>query len=382
MFHVLRYDTNQVPKTKQSPTQVSSFVELLNIIDTQTRDGAYLSIQDIENTYVSMLLLGGTEALENHSPAFTRQWLKDRILSELPHVKSVRQRNMRSPAVLYYPEACDADMLQTAIRTADDTESMKHFYQTARLLRQRIEQFTKKVKTSSSIVVTSTLEHVPVELYTMIRWIMAGPADKLQTEVRTTIVDRGALTLSQNLMLGFKSKRQVTYKPSDEGAGFRSQQAREKPQLVGLALTIHHDTTNKKRVNLLNAQGHCASYSRALIMETALANAVVENTKQFQGLYVPPFLKKGAFVFFASDNTDFAEDTADGKGTTHGTVIAVYQKADAPGEPITPPLRICETKSKSLLVTPYHTAMLPCEKSQKQLQRRSGRGSAASTTLV
>ena len=110
VFHVLRYDTNQAPKTKQSPTQVSSFVELLNIIDTQTRDGAYLSIQDIENIYVSMLHLTGTEALENHSPAFTRQWLKDRILSELPHVKSVRQRNMRSPAVLYCPEACDADM--------------------------------------------------------------------------------------------------------------------------------------------------------------------------------------------------------------------------------------------------------------------------------
>ena len=101
-------------------------------------------------------------------------------------------------------------MLQTAIRTADDTESMKNHYPSARLLRQRIEQFTKTVKTSSSIVVTSTLEDVPVELYTMIRWIMAGPADKLQTEVRTTIVDRGALTLSQNLMFGFKSKRQVT----------------------------------------------------------------------------------------------------------------------------------------------------------------------------
>ena len=229
-------------------------------------------------------------------------------------------------------------MLQTAIRIADYTESMNTLYQSAILLRQRIEQFTKTVKTSSSIVVTSTLEDVPVELYTMIRWIMAGPADKLQTEVRTTIVDRGALTLSQNLMFDFKSKRQVTYKPSDEGAGFRSQQARENPQVLRLALTIHHDTRNKKRVNLLTAQGHCASYSRALIMETALVNAVVENTKQCQGLYVPPFFKKGTFIFFASDNTDFAEDTADGKGTTHGTVTAIYQKADAPGEPITPPL--------------------------------------------
>ena len=35
-------------------------------------------------------------------------------------------------------------------------------------------------------------------------------------------------------------------------------------------------------------------------------------------MYVPPFLKKGTFVCFAADNTDFAEDTVDGKGTTHG----------------------------------------------------------------
>jgi len=73
-------------------------------------------------------------------------------------------------------------------------------------------------------------------------------------------------------------------------------------------------------------------------METALANALVENTKQFHGLYVPPFLKKGTFVFFVADNTDFAEDTADGKGTTHGTLTAVYQRVDAPGEQITPPI--------------------------------------------
>jgi hypothetical protein len=35
---------------------------------------------------------------------------------------------------------------------------------------------------------------------------------------------------------------------------------------------------------------------------TALANAVVENTKQFHIIYVPPFLKKGKFLFFAIDN--------------------------------------------------------------------------------
>lgn len=125
---------------------------------------------------------------------------------------------------------------------------------------------------------TSILDDVPVELYSMIRWIMAGPAEQFQTRVRASIVDQAALTLSQHLMFGFKSKRQMSYKPSDEDAGFQSQQDTENPQAVGLALTIHHDMRNKKLLDLI-AQGYCISYSHALIMEMALANAVVENTK-------------------------------------------------------------------------------------------------------
>ncbi|KAK7076275.1 hypothetical protein SK128_021314, partial [Halocaridina rubra] len=61
-------------------------------------------------------------------------------------------------------------------------------------------------------------------------------------------------------------------------------------------------------------------------LETSIANVVVENMKQFDGLYIPPFLKKGTFVFFATDNTDIVEDTLNGKGTTHGMITAVYQK--------------------------------------------------------
>ncbi len=65
----------------------------------------------------------------------------------------------------------------------------------SRLIRQRIDEFTKIAKTpsTSSTVVTSTLEDVPVELYTM---ILVGPADKLETEV-----------LSTRLHLGNTSKR-------------------------------------------------------------------------------------------------------------------------------------------------------------------------------
>ena len=47
-----------------------------------------------------------------------------------------------------------------------------------------------------------------------------------------------------------------------------------------------------------------------IALGSSYSKCCCENTLQFEGLYVPPFLKKGTFVFFAVDNTDFAEDTA------------------------------------------------------------------------
>jgi len=86
---------------------------------------------------------------------------------------------------------------------------------------------------------------------------------------------------------------------------------------------------------------YCVSYGLTLLLETAIANAVVENALKFDGVYVSPFLKKGTFVFFAVDNTDFA----DGKDTTHGIITVVYQKKNAPGEVIAPTLEVSEAKT-------------------------------------
>uniref|UniRef100_UPI00358E2BC8 uncharacterized protein n=1 Tax=Myxine glutinosa TaxID=7769 RepID=UPI00358E2BC8 len=246
---------------------------------------------------------------------------------------------------------------------------MKTIYKAAQVIRKSIAEFMKKDQEANTIQVSSDINDVPAELYTMIRWVMVGPVDKLETEKRTSVVDRSTLTVSQNIMYGFKSNRQVKYKPSSESATFRPPHSRENPQVLGLALTVHHDTRNKKLMGLLNAHGYCVSIVRALLMETALANAVVENTRQFEGLYVPPFLKRGAFVFFAADNTDFAEDTPDGKGTTHATITAVYQKSDVPGEPVAQPLIIGD--AQSLSVTPYHVDVLHCDKPKPQLTKKT-----------
>ena len=133
-------------------------------------------------------------------------------------------------------------------------------------------------------------------------------------------------------------------------------------------------------MDLVHVHNYCISYRRTLLLETAIANAVVENTKKFDGIYVPPFLKKCTFIFFAIDNTDFAEDTLDNKGTTHGTITAVYQKADAPGEPIAPVLELSDAQNLSVL--PYHIPIEPCSKPKPGPDKREQKFEVSSTCIT
>jgi len=85
-------------------------------------------------------------------------------------------------------------------------------------------------------------------------------------------------------MYGFKSRRQVNYKPQSGSALFRMQCQRENPNVVGMGLAVHHGTRNGRPSQCLRIQ-----YS----IETSIANAVVQNITMFQRLYVPPMLKQG-----------------------------------------------------------------------------------------
>ena len=155
-------------------------------------------MDDIETAYVSML---GAEGLEMHSPAFKRQWLKEKILEELPHVKPAIRRK---PAVLYSPAACEKDMVHSAITSdINDMDNMKTIFRATQIIRKSIVEFNKE-KPANTIQVSSNIDDVPSELYTMIRWITVGPVDDLQHEKGNSAVDRLVLTVSQNILYGFK----------------------------------------------------------------------------------------------------------------------------------------------------------------------------------
>ena len=64
--------------------KISCLIELINLVDFQTHNKAYLFMDDIETTYIYML--GGSDEAQKHIPTLTRQLLKDKILFELPTV--------------------------------------------------------------------------------------------------------------------------------------------------------------------------------------------------------------------------------------------------------------------------------------------------------
>ena len=93
VFHVLRDDACNQVKSPQTllPMQILCLIELINLVDVHTQNKAYLPMDVVETSYISML--GGRDAAQKHTPTLMRQWLKDKILSELPTVKSVRQND-------------------------------------------------------------------------------------------------------------------------------------------------------------------------------------------------------------------------------------------------------------------------------------------------
>lgn len=159
MFHVLRETKNTSKTVKESFLQRSSLLELVNLIDVETQNKGYLHMDDIETTYLNLI---GTEGLITHVPAFSRKWLKKRILTDLPHLVSVHP-NKKKPAVLYSPDACEKDMVNTTMAAGKEEENiMKTIYKAAQIISKSITTCAKS-KERNLMKASSDVDDVPAE---------------------------------------------------------------------------------------------------------------------------------------------------------------------------------------------------------------------------
>ena len=138
---------------------------------------------------------------------------------------------------------------------------------------------------------------------------------------------------------------------------------------MGLAMRQYN--RNNHVINLLSAPNFGLSITpkQCLKWETRLANAVIDNMKENNNIYIPQNLQKNTLPLFHIDNIDFIEDTPDGKGTTHALIMSIFQKRVV--DPIPFCLDVVQQTSSLTLKKNSFNELQRYSKPQKSLCKRS-----------
>jgi len=100
-------------------------------------------------------------------------------------------------------------------------------------------------------------------------------------------------------------------------------------------MCVHHLTSPKLLIELLNRMGHCVSYDEMRAVNTSIAEEVLAKVQEF-GTVIPTNMKPGAFVQISANNNDLNEEAIYGKNTTHATTMVIYHnKTFGPDPPPT-----------------------------------------------
>ena len=111
---------------------------------------------------------------------------------------------------------------------------------------------------------------------------------------------------------------------------------------------------------------------QCLKWETAIANAVIDNMKENDGIYIPTNLQKDVLPMFHTDNIDWLKDTPDGKNTSHYLQMSIFQRKIQELLPIKLNIKKEETESLKLKSNSFNE-ILPYQKPNKsQFQQSPG----------
>ena len=200
----------------------------------------------------------------------------------------------------------------------------------AKVLRKCIADFISRRKTEFHGFLKNDSGDIPGTLQSFIMWILNGEAN-LNLK-RNPIFLRHAITIGNNVIYCFKTDRQMDYKPSCPSVTSRNHLITL--HHTGIRLASHKCNRDKQLLRLISAPGYgmisapgygmSLSYSKIILWEIRLANAVLDCTAKNDGICIPFGLLKGSIVCFHADN--FAEDTKDEKGTTHVMNVVAFQR--------------------------------------------------------
>ena len=297
--------------------KVVAVIEFLHLIQELLKKGKILSLEDAQKVYTNIL----QDHLCNWFPSRTsvRQLLAENV-DGIEFVSAYR----RNESDRFCLSAAKIAAIEKAVKQSSHINSeLEVLYDCSKIIRKEIQEAnTWHFKGTLDI---DAQDIVPTKLFTLLKWILSGVVSELKTEQRAEDVNRKSVRLAQQIMYQTKTDRQVRYVPQldEEGKTFLHQ--REYPLQVGVGLLAHQQMRSKSVIDVLHELGVSVNYARILRIETQLAQAVLSNSSE-NNIFIPPELCKGQFFCVCVDNSDFSEDTPDGKNTLHATAMVVFQR--------------------------------------------------------
>ena len=331
--------------------EIAAEIEFTSLLKESLKQGQILSMSSLQDMYINI-----RSANNVPNPNCSRRKLKSLIEDNVDGYEfhpPIRKNESERVSVKCARDA--AIQLAESIQTHRVDLDVKTVFDAAIILRKVIARSDKWDFTGSLNDVSD--KHIPKELYCFFRWMLQGPETSLASEGKNAAVSQNAKNLAQTTIYLSLSNRQM--KNSFDSIW----NSKDVPQQLAVGIAVSQQMRSKKMVHLLNGFGVSVDYTRLLKLEAQIANSVLERMALDGEVYTPRSLNPGEHIFFAIDNSDFSEDTPDGKHTLHCTTISIYQKCKD-NEKV-PPLKLTHaTNAKSLELTAIprsFTTLLPCK---------------------
>ena len=331
---------------------ISADIEFIAELQDRINRDDIITVTEVAELYTNMMTDHGI-----HNEQINRKVLLEKVQQNITNVAITDARG-RKPAVIHSKEA-GRSAIDQAIEERDIRTEMSTIYRCSKIIRQAILRSRKDdpwIFDGSLVGCSET--GVPNELVTLTRWILQG-AKAATNETRTTQLHNSCLILSHSIVQACKTDRQVTLTPVSSESTFHSMF--ETPYAVGLSLYTYHHFRSQKAISLLNKCGAGVSYDRVIKICNTIANVISQNIKEY-GVYVPPGLLCNRRIRASFDNIDKKVDTPDGKGSFHGTALAVYQRCGQSATVVNPVIINSENLTSEGLqdVPPTVVRMVAC----------------------
>ena len=289
-----------------------------------------------------------------------RKWLIQHLEHDIPGIAFEANSNRNHPKRIVSNDELTKKLVMQMVEdnaTQASEPQLDTLKRASTILRSISLEFLKLNPSNFKGSITSPGKDVPLELEQFITWILTGTRDL--NETLNEQVKCLSNSLAQTLIGNIKSDRQAEYKAKHD---YNTRKVHQSRHQIGLAMSLRNSDRNNQIINLLSAPGYGLTIpaKQAILWETRIANAVIDQMNKNQGIYIPINFQKNVIPMFHLDNIDWLEDSADGKKTSHLLQLSAFQPNNSRN--LSPFILDLNTTKTCTLKTNNFNELLECNK--------------------